>query len=182
MDKQLDLLQGTLDMLVLKAVSLGPLHGYGVLLRIQQISKGTLEIQQGSLYPALYPLARRKRVSLAEIADRGPCVEFRPGTELRRHVDAAFLSAGLSRSVAFELGQLTEMVRFARAGLGTAIVPRSFTADLAPRSRTVGVLALADGGMAITIGAYIRSEAARPAARALLDVASGRDELRREFA
>ena len=58
MDKQLDLLQGTLDMLILKAVSLGPLHGYGVLLRIQQISKGTLEIQQGSLYPALYRLER----------------------------------------------------------------------------------------------------------------------------
>src|SRR5713101_762233 len=55
-DKQLDLLQGTLDMLVLKAVSLGPLHGYGVLLRIQQISKDRLEIQQGSLYPALYRL------------------------------------------------------------------------------------------------------------------------------
>ena len=56
MDKQLDLLQGTLDMLILKAVSLGPLHGYGVLLRIQQISKDSLEIQQGSLYPALYRL------------------------------------------------------------------------------------------------------------------------------
>jgi transcriptional regulator len=55
-DKQLDLLQGTLDMLILKAVSLGPLHGYGVLLRIQQISKDRLEIQQGSLYPALYRL------------------------------------------------------------------------------------------------------------------------------
>ena len=52
----LDLLQGTLDMLVLKAVSLGPLHGYGVLLRIQQISQNRLEIQQGSLYPALYRL------------------------------------------------------------------------------------------------------------------------------
>lgn len=56
MDKQLELLQGTLDMLILKAVSLGPLHGYGVLLRIQQISKGALEVQQGSLYPALYRL------------------------------------------------------------------------------------------------------------------------------
>ena len=56
MGKQLDLLQGTLDMLILKAVSLGPLHGYGVLLRIQQISKDRLEIQQGSLYPALYRL------------------------------------------------------------------------------------------------------------------------------
>jgi PadR family transcriptional regulator, regulatory protein PadR len=55
-DKQLDLLQGTLDMLILKAVSLGPLHGYGVLLRIQQISRDRLEIQQGSLYPALYRL------------------------------------------------------------------------------------------------------------------------------
>jgi transcriptional regulator len=56
LDKQIDLLQGTLDMLILKAVSLGPLHGYGVLLRIQQISKERLEIQQGSLYPALYRL------------------------------------------------------------------------------------------------------------------------------
>lgn len=56
MDKQLELLQGTLDMLILKSVSLGALHGYGVLLRIQQISKDRLEIQQGSLYPALYRL------------------------------------------------------------------------------------------------------------------------------
>ncbi len=56
MAKPIDLLQGTLDMLILKAVSLGPLHGYGVLLRIQQISGGQLEIQQGSLYPALYRL------------------------------------------------------------------------------------------------------------------------------
>jgi PadR family transcriptional regulator PadR len=51
-----DLLLGTLDMMILKAVSLGPLHGYGVLLRIQQISGEALVIQQGSLYPALYRL------------------------------------------------------------------------------------------------------------------------------
>lgn len=56
MGEQVDLLQGTLDMLILKAVSLGPLHGYGVLLRIQQISNERLQIQQGSLYPALYRL------------------------------------------------------------------------------------------------------------------------------
>lgn len=56
MTKRVDVLQGTLDMLILKAVSLGPLHGYGILLRIQQISKDRLEIQQGSLYPALYRL------------------------------------------------------------------------------------------------------------------------------
>jgi transcriptional regulator len=55
-DKQNDLLQGTLDLMILKAVSLGPLHGYGVLLRIQQISGEELVIQQGSLYPALYRL------------------------------------------------------------------------------------------------------------------------------
>jgi PadR family transcriptional regulator PadR len=55
-DKQNDVLQGTLDLLILKAVSLGPLHGYGVLLRIQQISGEELVIQQGSLYPALYRL------------------------------------------------------------------------------------------------------------------------------
>ena len=56
MAKAAELLQGTLDMLILKAVSLGPLHGYGVLLRIQEISGNRLEIQQGSLYPALYRL------------------------------------------------------------------------------------------------------------------------------
>jgi PadR family transcriptional regulator PadR len=51
-----ELLQGTLDLLILKAISLGPLHGYGVLLRIQQVSRDKLHIQQGSLYPALYRL------------------------------------------------------------------------------------------------------------------------------
>ncbi len=56
MAKPVDLLQGTLDLLILKAVSLGPLHGYGVLLRLQQISNDRLVIQQGSLYPALYRL------------------------------------------------------------------------------------------------------------------------------
>lgn len=65
MDKQLELLQGTLDMLILKAVSLGPLHGYGILLRIQQISKERLEIQQGSLYPALYRLEHQGWISSA---------------------------------------------------------------------------------------------------------------------
>ena len=57
------LLRGTLDMLILKAISLGPLHGYGILLRIQQISKDRLEIQQGSLYPALYRLERQGSIA-----------------------------------------------------------------------------------------------------------------------
>jgi PadR family transcriptional regulator, regulatory protein PadR len=54
-----DLLPGTLDLLILKAVSLGRLHGYGVLLRIEQISGGALQVQQGALYPALYRLEHR---------------------------------------------------------------------------------------------------------------------------
>ena len=56
MAKTAELLPGTLDMLILKAVSLKPLHGYGVLLRIQQISNDALQVPQGSLYPALYRL------------------------------------------------------------------------------------------------------------------------------
>src|SRR5258706_5699239 len=56
MAKGADLLPGTLEMLILKAVSLKPLHGYGVLLRIEQISRHALQIPQGSLYPALYRL------------------------------------------------------------------------------------------------------------------------------
>ena len=56
MSDSTELLQGTLDLLILKAVSLGALHGYGVLLRIQQITRERLLIQQGSLYPALYRL------------------------------------------------------------------------------------------------------------------------------
>ena len=51
-----DLLPGTLDVLILKAVSLGPLHGYGVLARIEQITQGALLVEQGALYPALYRL------------------------------------------------------------------------------------------------------------------------------
>lgn len=53
------LLPGTLDLLILKAVSLGPLHGYGVLLRIRQISANALLIEQGALYPALFRLVRQ---------------------------------------------------------------------------------------------------------------------------
>jgi PadR family transcriptional regulator PadR len=56
---QAQLLPGTLDLLILKAVSLGPLHGYGVLLRIEQISRGALLVEQGALYPALFRLVRQ---------------------------------------------------------------------------------------------------------------------------
>jgi PadR family transcriptional regulator, regulatory protein PadR len=59
MGEQAQILPGTLDLLILKAVSLGPLHGYGILLRIGQISGAALEIEQGALYPALFRLVRQ---------------------------------------------------------------------------------------------------------------------------
>jgi transcriptional regulator len=59
MSEKAELLPGTLDMLILKAVSLSELHGYGVLLRIGQITGGALQIEQGALYPALYRLERQ---------------------------------------------------------------------------------------------------------------------------
>lgn len=59
MTEQAQLLPGTLDLLILKAVSLGPLHGYGVLLRIGQISGQALLVEQGALYPALFRLVRQ---------------------------------------------------------------------------------------------------------------------------
>ncbi len=58
-DPQTDLLQGTLDLLVLKTLALAPMHGYGVSQRIRQLSREVLDVQQGSLYPALHRLERR---------------------------------------------------------------------------------------------------------------------------
>ena len=58
-----DLLQGTLDLLILKTLALEPMHGYGVSLRIQQISRDALRVQQGSLYPALYRLEKQRLVT-----------------------------------------------------------------------------------------------------------------------
>jgi transcriptional regulator len=54
-----DLLQGTLDMLILKVVALGPIHGYAIAQRLQQMSSSVLQVQQGSLYPALHRLEKR---------------------------------------------------------------------------------------------------------------------------
>ena len=59
MSKSMDLLQGTLDLLILKALALGPMHGYGVSVRIGQLSKDGLQVQQGSLYPALHRLEQQ---------------------------------------------------------------------------------------------------------------------------
>jgi PadR family transcriptional regulator PadR len=63
MNSSTDILQGTLDLLILKTVALEPMHGWGIAQRIQQVSHEMLQIQQGSLYPALYRLERKKWIS-----------------------------------------------------------------------------------------------------------------------
>ncbi|HEV3470214.1 MAG TPA: PadR family transcriptional regulator [Pyrinomonadaceae bacterium] len=72
-----DLLQGTLDMLILKAVSVGPLHGYGIIQRIRQMSDEMLSVEQGSLYPALYRIEQRGWVSSKwEVNETGRRAKF----------------------------------------------------------------------------------------------------------
>jgi len=62
-DPKSDIPQGTIDLLVLKAVSLGPLHGYGIAQRLQQLSRDVIQVQQGTLYPALHRLENRSWLS-----------------------------------------------------------------------------------------------------------------------
>lgn len=72
-----DLLQGTLDMLILRAVSLGPLHGYGIIQRIRQMSDDMLSVEQGSLYPALYRIEQKAWVtSKWEVNETGRRAKF----------------------------------------------------------------------------------------------------------
>jgi PadR family transcriptional regulator, regulatory protein PadR len=92
-NEQAQLLPGTLDLLILKAVSLGPLHGYGVLLRIQQISQGALLIEQGALYPALFRLVRQGLLKAAwgtsENNRRAKFYELSPAGRRRLREEAA---------------------------------------------------------------------------------------------
>jgi len=84
-----DLLQGTLDMLILKAVSLGPLHGYGIIQRIRQMSGEMLNVEQGSLYPALYRIEQKGWLSSKwETNETGRRAKFYTLTRAgRRHLD-----------------------------------------------------------------------------------------------
>src|SRR5438093_6908735 len=80
-----DLLQGTLDMLVLKVVALGPIHGYAIAQRLQQMSRDVLQVQQGSLYPALHRLEKRRWLTAEWAAsDTGRDARFYALTKLGR--------------------------------------------------------------------------------------------------
>jgi transcriptional regulator len=109
MSDQAQLLPGTLDLLILKAVSLGPLHGYGILLRIGQISSSALLIEQGALYPALFRLVRQgllkpswgtsdnnRRAKFYELTTAGR-KRFRQETESWNRLAAAMGSALAAR-------------------------------------------------------------------------------------
>ena len=102
--KKADLLQGTLDMLILKALSLGPLHGYGVIQRIRQMSGEMLDVEQGSLYPALYRIEQRGWVSSKwETNETGRKAKFytltRPGRKQLEEEEASWdrLALAISR-------------------------------------------------------------------------------------
>lgn len=95
-----ELLPGTLDMLILKAISLGPTHGYGVLLRIQDTSRGMLSLEQGSLYPALNRLV-----------DRGLIVAEWGVSENNRRAKFYGLTRAGEKRLTGETVRWTEMVR-----------------------------------------------------------------------
>jgi PadR family transcriptional regulator PadR len=111
-NRQREFLPGTLDMLILNAVPLGPLHGYGILLRIQQISKDPLEIQQGSLHPALYRLEHQGRITSEWGESENKCKarhyrltagKRRPETEAEKRNHMAEVIAGILRATPEEV-------------------------------------------------------------------------------
>ena len=82
-DERLELPQGTLDLLILKALSLGPQHGWAITERLHQVSRATLQVPQGSLYPALHPLGRLRQQSTGQVLrahpHRAPAAQGRDG-------------------------------------------------------------------------------------------------------
>ncbi len=114
MGKQVDLLQGTLDLLILKAVSLGELHGYGILLRIQAISGERLLLQQGSLYPALYRLEAAGSLQ----------TEWGPSENNRRAKFYSLTEDG-RRQLEAETARWAEMSRVVAAVLRVTVAPEA---------------------------------------------------------
>jgi transcriptional regulator len=110
---QAQILPGNLDLLILKAISLGPLHGYGILLRIEQISRGALLIEQGALYPALFRLVRQGLLKpnwgTSDNNRRAKFYELTPAGRKRLHQEAADWNR-LVAAIALALGAEPEEV------------------------------------------------------------------------
>jgi transcriptional regulator len=89
-ERRIDLPQGTLDLLILKTISLGPMHGWAISERLQQVSTGLLQVQQGSLYPALHRLERRGlvRAEWAPSDNNRNAKYYELTARGRRHLDA----------------------------------------------------------------------------------------------
>jgi DNA-binding transcriptional LysR family regulator len=126
-----------------------------------------------AVVPFGHALTRRKRVSITELVESSKFVDFREGTGLRDRVDEICHAAGVSRDVAFELGEIREMVKFAANGLGVAIVPQSFTegpdcgflSDLG-----AVVLALQSPLAALSIGVFTEANRSSPSLRVFLQL------------
>ena len=101
-------------------------------------------------------LARRTSVRLAQLSESGSFVEFRAGTGLRATVDEAFASRGVSRSISLELGQISDMVRFASHGLTIAVVPLVFARDSPAGAAPYAVLRISDD-VAMSVSAVRRA-------------------------
>jgi len=120
-------------------------------------------------------LARRKRADIRELCATSRFVDFRENTGLRNRVDEMCRAAGVTREVAFELGEIREMVKFAANGLGVAVVPRSFTEG--PDCAFLGelgarVLSLQDPLAALSIGVFTESHRSLPTVRMFLRLLS----------
>src|SRR5207244_4283512 len=120
MTGQAQLLPGTLDLLILKAVSLGPLHGYGVLLRIEQISGRALLVEQGALYPALFRLVRQGLLKASwGTSENNRRAKFYELTAAgRTGMDAA----GAERRARIEFGGQQKFKEECREALGVTLV------------------------------------------------------------
>jgi DNA-binding transcriptional LysR family regulator len=128
--------------------------------------------------PLDHPLAQRKRVRIRDLAEAA-FVDFRRGTTLRETVERAVADAGMSYISSFEVGQISDMVAYAAAGLGVSIVPRVFTLldpmdpTSAPLDPPFRVLQLVDPAINVKIGAYVRHDRTSTAVSAFLEQLDG---------
>jgi DNA-binding transcriptional LysR family regulator len=127
-----------------------------------------------AIVPSDHPIANRKRVRLAELA-QDEFIELRLGTTLRKVMDSAFADAGIRRNSGFEVGQIAEMVLYVANGLGTAIVPRAFVSGTPTGSSSapeIGLLRLVEPNLHLEIGVFARKDRLSTPSRRFLELVS----------